>query len=225
MLFAFIPMANASSKDEACPVTVYADLSTEKHVTGRFGPLENSADGRAYMRMKEFFEQRNLCFSMQYTSWQRVLRSAEIDPNGLIFLILRTDEREDKFHWIKELTDDSDPVYLFSYNPLGQNADTTNANNKAICPINGAQCEMLLKNGFSPNDIMEIPRDAGENILEMVFRGRGRYFIDHQTMVDKFLKDKSIPEGSLTRIKEIPLQSAFLAASKNVSPELLEKLR
>ncbi len=226
IIFLLFPsFVHAFSKDDVCPITVYADFSTKKHITDSTGPFADSPDGRGYKRMAEFFEDRNLCFKMQYTSWQRVIRSAEMDPNGLIFLILRTEEREDNFHWITELTDKSYPVYLFSYDPSGKGPDMAASNKQAICPINGAQCGMLRKNGFNENEIMEIPRDAGENILEMVFRGRGQYFIDHQSTVDLFLKDKTIVAGSLVKVKEIPLKGTYLAASKSIDPALLEKLQ
>ncbi len=98
-LFVFILLAS--------PVVIAG--SELRVVTSEFPPYSysagNSAEGIAVDKVQHILDSAGLESKIEVYPWARTYEIALREPNVLIFLIARTPEREDSFHWIGPLID------------------------------------------------------------------------------------------------------------------------
>ncbi|XQW85123.1 substrate-binding periplasmic protein [Thalassotalea piscium] len=73
-------------------------------------PEDNEAHGPSADILRLLLAQANLDSEIEFMPWSRAYNTALTRPNTLLLTIIKTPEREDKFHWISKV---SDSVYSF----------------------------------------------------------------------------------------------------------------
>jgi len=90
-------------------------------VTEEFPPYNYTSEGEAYGYateiVKAMAEHLNITIPIRYLPWSRAMQVANTQSNVLIFSILRTKERENKYHWIGEIDDMTLYIWQLRDNP------------------------------------------------------------------------------------------------------------
>lgn len=100
-----------SGRADICSAQASFDVLTEKTpITYR--SRDNLGDGQATELVQKLIAQTGVDYNLFFTPWKRAYRRAETEENVIIYPLARTSERENRFHWIGQIT----PVhyYLFS---------------------------------------------------------------------------------------------------------------
>lgn len=86
------------------------DVLTEKTPI-TFRSRDNLADGQATELVQELIGQTGFDYNLYFVPWKRAYRRAESEADVIIYPLARTSVREDKFHWIGQIT----PVHYYLF--------------------------------------------------------------------------------------------------------------
>jgi len=67
--------------------------------------------GRATELVELVLAEAELDYTISVTPWARVIRGAETRPNVLVYSMARTQEREDRYHWVGEIVATDNYLY------------------------------------------------------------------------------------------------------------------
>lgn len=163
-----------------CPLSVMASdvtIYTEEFPPYNFVTEDNSVVGISTDIVRHIMAEADLDYELRLMPWPRAMREAERDPQGLIFSLARTKEREGYFDWLAYLT--RPEFYLFARKD-DTRAVTLKAIRRgiftAICEFRNASCMILQEAGF-PADKLFRTGDGSISETAMVTHGRADLFL------------------------------------------------
>jgi len=139
-------------------------------------PASDGKENPAALRLRGIMAKvPELTYQIHYVSWPRAMRHVETRDNALVFQVLRTPQREGKYHWL--VADRKVPVNLVALtkNPKKAWSLSRLKQDQSIrlaCPAAMAYCEILQQQGFSSAQVVQINRLEEESIERALLAGR-----------------------------------------------------
>lgn len=219
LLFAFVPLLSIS--------TGVLAGETLRVVSSEFPPYSYSAgkhaEGIAVDKVRHLLDSAGFAPTVEVYPWARAYEVALREPNVLIFLIARTPEREEQFHWLGTLIDFD--VKLFR---LKDRSDIDLGSLQDLAPYKTGSLNRDVKGQYlMEQGAKTISYATEESGVHMLKRG----YIDlmpaeinsfhYRVQRLGYSPDDFAQAWTLDAISK-PL---YLAASRNTSPELIERIQ
>ena len=178
-------------------------------------------------KVKSLFTHAGVTHKVDVYPWARAYQLALTQPNTLIYSLLRTEIREDSFHWIAPLCTIEFSFYRAKIRPDIQINSMKDAKNYRIASQKGqASTEYLINLGFEEASNLSISYN-NDNFIQMLVHGR----VDLIVLSSPFVK--SLISTNAPNINEIeaiyPIEylrkNLYLAANLNTSPAIINKLQ
>lgn len=144
-------------------------------------PAPDGTETAATLRLRKIMAKvPELRYELHYVSWPKAMRQVERRPDALIFQMLRTPQREARFHWlvadqhvpINLVTLRSNPKKDWSLSRLKQSNDV-----QVACPATTAHCEILTHQGFQADQIIQISPQQQESVERVLIAGRVDFIV------------------------------------------------
>jgi len=178
-------------------------------------------------KVKALMKQARIDHKIDILPWARAYQLALINKNTLIYSLLRTDSREDLFHWIAPLCTVDFSLYRLKSNTYIEVHSMRDAKKYLIAAQKGqASTEYLLSMGFEDEKNLSVSYH-NDNFIQMLVHGRVELIVLSTSYVQS-LKSKNVPNiNEIEAIYAIEYlrKSLYLAASLNTSPIMLKKLQ
>lgn len=158
--------------------------------------------------------------------WARCYLWATTKPNVLIFPIIRTEEREHKFHWIGKVWSFSAQVYRLKSRSDIKATSLKDAKNYSV----GVYREdffhrYLVKQGFKSEQLYAVA-DIEQSVL-LFLNGRTDLIVIDESIFEYYLKKHHHANSevvSIMRLSDVKTNDAYIALSKNSSPEIIKRI-
>nr|BFD32536.1 hypothetical protein GTC16762_21540 [Pigmentibacter ruber] len=187
---------------------------TDNKITGIAGDILSSA-----------LNQSNISYKIIYLPWKRAQLDTLLNSNKKTFILplTRNAERENNYIWISKLYE-LESIFLTLKNE--KNIDNfSTAKNKKIGVLFGSSMEQTLrdtKNGLVPEDIETSFNQTA--ILKKLIDKRIDAWYDVKIDIVAELKNQNQDISNYNFGKKIDLEENYIATSKNVSKELIQKI-
>lgn len=163
-------------------------------------------------------------YNIALLPWIRAYRKAETNKNTLIFPIVRTDNREDKFKWIGELIPISYDLYCLTTSLSSPPLTIEQIRKEPVGVVrNDIRANYLKESNFT-NLILT---SGNEQTHKMMAGGRFKYFVSSALGLTQLKNKYNIQAKDVTKIVEFKkLQTNIeVAISLKTSDELVNKLK
>ncbi len=211
------------------PVITQAHSNTElKIVTEEFPPYNYQKEGEARGMSSEvihaMLEHANLDAKIKFYPWSRAYRTAQVEPNTLIYSIARIPERESLFEWIGAIA-----PYQTSLYKLKSNTDLhINSLEEASKHRIGVSQEDVIKTylenrGF---DQLEEVR-ADQLVVRMLIYGRMELIAYDEASMPFQVKAAGFEIDLIERVLRIEelSEELYIAINPKSDPILIQKLK
>ena len=213
--------------------TTYATTDTDspqlRVVSERLKPLvyinpeTNEIEGKAAQMVKDMLAESRVTYSVEMLPWTRAFYIAQNEPNVLIFMIARTDEREKNFIWLHHYFTLN--FYLYALESRKEELG------KAEIDFKQARIG-VIRNDFTHTELENlgytnlIAVDDDRSLSQMLIRGRVDFVTSSGFGMNNFelgllLRDTEIFEAFALPLQSIPV---YFALSKNTDPDIVTKL-
>jgi len=213
-----------------CLLMSVTDVNAEKLqvVTEASMPLQYLANEKVSGPATELVEmllvEAGFEYEINLMPWARSYQKALTQANTLIYSITRTQQREDKFHWIGEITPVEYKLYKLAKNKLLTISEMNQLNQYKVGVIRGSATEQILKQ-YKVKYL--VPVSSGEQVFELAkleridfFPANHLHFRDvcksYNDQCELFEPTISIPNAG---------NSLYIAISKSTAPEIVNKLQ
>lgn len=219
LLFLLIDYSNVTSQE----------LAKIRVVTDGLKPLvfyhseTKEIRGVAADMVKDIIKESGIPYTMEVLPWSRALYIAQNEPNVLIFLIARTESREDKFLWFHQYLKLNYYLYAQQSRMTELNELVTDYKRARIGVIrNDFTHSELKKRGF--NNIVAV--ENNEALSQMLIRDRIDFICSSDYAIDHFELGQLLSKTDLIQAVELPLQAVpvYFALSLDSDPEIVAKL-
>jgi len=171
----------------------------------------------------EMLEEAGLDFDLHLLPWPRVMRRATTSANQLVITLIRSQEREDLFHWVGEAAEVTHALYgLNSLDPVPETLQEASLLNIATV-VDDVASVYLEHNGFN-NLIRTSDHLRG---LELLSRGRVDLYPGNTLLID--YQCIQIPRGCENLRLVFPLteleQELYFALSLQTDEEVVQRIR
>jgi len=189
-------------------------------------PQGRASDGRGIMTDAaiEAVKRAGFTGKLEFLPWKRAQAKVTDGKNLLITALSRTPEREDKYVWLFPVFR-YERAFITTGKTYSSFAEAKASLKHIIATLGSAQYDILIREGFSPNQITTVEIERQNVIPSMLLAGHGdawfavtaeaRFSLKGEAEVAKFVIGPSLGQGT----------DQFVAASKDSSPELIEKLK
>ena len=150
VLLIFSPHSRAFGDDL---VTVYTENLPPYNYLSKAGKVV----GISTRQVRMIMDRTGLNYTIKVQPWARAKRNAEMEPNALLFSVVKSPERTPLFDWIVPLVAESSYLY-------GRIDDTRTVTLQAIrageftavCASDGSACKFLINFGFPESSLLQI---------------------------------------------------------------------
>jgi len=215
-----------------CFILIISDAQADSEltiVTEDYPPFQYLDDsgkltGVSANIVRQVLDDTKIDYQIHVFPWARAFKAGKTSPSTLIFSLLRTNSREDSFHWLVPLCQVSTSFYTLQSRP--------EVIAKSIADISeykiGVSREQATKTYLSDKGLEANIIEANKNsqLRKMISFGR----IDVVLLSDHYANElKQAPPSSVNQlkllftVKELS-RKLYLAANKYVSPEIIEKI-
>ncbi len=206
------------------------DLAKIRVVTDGLKPLvyfnaeTEEIQGVAADMVKDILTQSAMPYSMEILPWSRALYIAQHEPNVLIFIIARTEPREDHFIWLHNYLTLN--YFLYAKQSRKDELTTTVADykNARIGVVrNDFTHSELKRRGF--NNLVTVEDNIA--LSQMLLRDRIDFICSSDYAIDHFELGDMLSTTELFQATDLPLQAVpvYFALSKSTSSEVVNKLK
>lgn len=183
--------------------------------------------GSLVSEVRTYVEARGFTPNVTLLPWSAAYRRTIAHPQALLYPVDRIAAREDKFHWIKPLV--TTQYYLYGLkgraNPAATLREVIARGELVSCTHNSVQCEILLANGVPAEQVLRIEGASIRRRLALMVAERNYYTVFDPEVFAYLTISQSLPSQQLEQLEKVGEMSSYLAASKNMPADLLEKLR
>jgi len=211
--------------------SVLADESVYSIYTEEFEPFNYLSEkqqviGTATTKVELLFKLSNIKYKINLTPWFRTIKAVDETPNTFIYSLVRSPQREDKYHWIMPLC----PLNIALFK-LAERIDIKAKNlEQAKSYIIGVErnqltVNYLLSKGFVENKNLVIVKDEKQTRGMLNKQRVDMVFATESFALSKNKKTpKQKPWELLFRVNEMSLPM-YLAANRDSNAEVIEKLQ
>jgi polar amino acid transport system substrate-binding protein len=178
-------------------------------------------------KLNELLALSGLEYQIEYLPWTRALREVETNPRSFIYQILRTPERENNYYWLMPASV-AERIALYSSNGLATDdvmLDIKAGEFSAACYLESAQCTMLEQIGFPKDNIVVIPSQSVTAEEKLLLQARVDFILAFPSVIQHNLTVLGEDASKVTKHISFDMPPDYLAASKQVDPNLLEAMR
>lgn len=200
-----------------------------KVVTEFMPPLQmaksgHKIHGKVAQLVQAVTKDTGLPHSIDVFPWARSYLWATTKPNVLIFPIIRTKEREDKFHWVGRVWSFSAQMYrLKGRKPIEINKLEDAKNYNIAVYRDDFFHRYLLAQGFNESNLY--PAAGIEQSINLFLNKRVDLILVDSSIFEYYLKQyqRDIDEvESLFTLKNVKQNDAYIALSKSTEPSIVE---
>lgn len=211
------------------PAFNYAHSRSElKVVTENFPPYNFQRDGEAQGMSSEvvhaMLEHAGLQAEIKFYPWARAYRTAQIEPNTLIYSIARIPAREDLFEWIGDIAPYRTSFYKLRSNTNLHIDSLEDARRHRIGVSHEDASKIYLENrGF---DKLEVVR-ADQLVVRMLIYGRMELIAYDESSMPFQVKEAGFDLDLVERVFRIDelSEKLYLAMHPKSDPLLIQKLK
>ncbi len=192
-----------------------------------FSLTSNKVTGSLTLIVTEYFSSRGLQYNLVMLPWSATYKRVQASPNGLIFPLDRTEEREDLFHWIVPLHTNEYYVYgLKGKAPQGLSLQKVAQDGAQVsCTKHSVQCTLLAQGGLPEENILRVEGSKIPDCFQMIMRGRNLYSVFDPLVFETLAKERQSDSNKLVRLFKVGERTSYLAANKNISEAGRNQLR
>lgn len=218
------PTANQQTELAKLPkLNVLSEIYPPYQIMSKEGEIYGwSAD-----KVKRLFERANVEYSAKVYPWARAYQLALTQKNTLIYSLLRTDLREDLFHWVAPLCTIDFSFYRAKNRSDIQVNSMDDAKKYLIATQKGqASTEYLLHLGFKEDKNLSTSYN-NDNFIQMLFYGRVELIVLSAPFVQSLISTKAPHINQIEAVYPIRYlrQKLYLAANLNTPPAIIQKLQ
>ncbi|MBN7826500.1 ABC transporter substrate-binding protein [Bowmanella dokdonensis] len=213
----------ATAEGQLPEVTIYLDRETEQLIQRPEGILTRAA----VEKLKCFMDLSGLDYQLIYVPWPRALARISKEKHSLIYQILRTPEREDRFYWIMQVFDNGN-LELFtrtdSVYARQSLEEILSGEGRSACVRQSAQCDLLIKLGFSKKRIEVVTHSSISSLEQLLMLGRIDFIPAYPYSLRVKLAQMGHDVSRATSIASLDDSADYLAAPKHFHQGLLKRL-
>ena len=209
-----------------------ASLKDVVIVTEEYPPYSYTTEtgdiaGLSTAQVRRALQHLNVQVPIKSYPWARSYDMAKKDPNVLIYPLVFTEERRDKFKWIHPVTPTRTYLYCLASRKDIKLESLEDAKKYRIGIINGYfDGEYLMRKGFEVDRHLEVSSNI-EVSLEKFFNARYDLWIADNVYADYILQKQGHSMQELREVyyvKDLDLLM-YLAASPQTSDEIVDQFR
>ncbi|MEF2143826.1 MAG: transporter substrate-binding domain-containing protein [Desulfovibrionaceae bacterium] len=201
-----------------------APAETRLNVLTEEGPPFNystpqGAEGFSVDIVREIMRRTNTESEIRIQPWARAFDTALKEPNTVLFTTTRTAERENLFHWVGPIMENTWALYARAESSLRIESPDDARKLSGISAYRADVREQyLLDQGF-----MNIRSVSDfESSVRMMLEGRVPVVIADDVGLKHLLRRLDIPENSITALYEIKRFGLYIALSLNTDQEIVQ---
>lgn len=200
---------------------IFTELSPPNQIM-----LDNKVSGVTTDKVRQLLQQAKLVGEFHMYPWARALKNAKNTPNSLIYSIAKNDERNKHFVWLMPVTSyEFGLVSLTKSSKIQiQSIDELKHYVIAVQRLDISH-NWALKHGLVEGKHFIVSPDI-EYSWKLLLNEKVDYIIESQKLMKSMLKQFKLKENTakyVLPIKDLKLVG-YLAANKNIAPEVLKKL-
>lgn len=210
-----------------------ASISSEEKtwiaVTENFPPYSflrnNQPQGYATGLVNELASVLELDLTIEVLPWSRAMLKAESAPNVLIFSMLRTPERENRYHWIGPIDDMSIHIWQRKGDSALISKPATQITYAVSRSLDAINVTMLTEQ-VDAAEANIIAVETTEQLIAMLLRKR----VDRIVLAENIWREvrKSLSEADFSTLERVDLlaeRQLYLAASLQTELNAIEQLK
>lgn len=209
---------------------VFADTSLTA-VAAEHKMLQYMEDGEVKGPSAEIFKllmkESGFSAEIDFYPWSRAYQTAVSDDNTLVLSIVRTTEREDKFHWLIKVSELVRGFVSLQAHPENQINYISDVKNKSIAVLRDSYSyHSLIALGFSDlGNIYEVA--TLEHGIELFLSGKVDLIYTDPNVLVNYLTSKKQPAETLINVHILPQtrRDSYIAGNINLPPATLRKLK
>ena len=211
--------------------SVLADDPVYRIYTEEFKPFNYLSEnqqviGMATKKVEQLFQLSGLGYEIDLKPWFRIQKTVNATPNSFIYSLVRSPQRETKYHWIMPLCPLNIALFKLSERSDIQAKNLEQAKSYIIgVERNQLTVNFLLDEGFDEKENLVVVKDEKQT-RGMLNKGRvDMIFATESFAVSKNNKvPKQKPWELLFRVDEMSLPM-YIAANKGSNPDVIAKLQ
>ena len=206
------------------------ELPKLRVVTERIKPLvyrnpdSSKVHGYAANMVRDILHQSDIMYSFDILPWSRAYNFAINDPNVLIFMLARTQSREDGFIWLHHYDTFDFHLYGLQKRKAELSSDRDNFKNARIGGIRNDFAHLELeKIGYT--NLITAENDT--SLRHMLLHGRVDYVCSSTIGILHFELGEYLSSTELFDAFKLPLQTVpiYFALSKGTDPRIVARLK
>jgi ABC-type amino acid transport substrate-binding protein len=187
---------------------------------------EGEIKGPSANILKSILNKANLNASVEFMPWPRAYSIAEKRPNTIILSMIRTPEREAKFHWLGIVSKLARVFIAIKENTDSNIISESYAKNKLVAVTrNSNSYNELIEKGFSENKNLYVVASAHE-AFKLLISGKVDLVYNDPNAVQEYLLSKNIKQQlKFNTITPVNRRDSYIAINVNSNNNLIEKLK
>lgn len=164
--------------------------------------------------------------TLEFFPWSRAYQTALNRENTLILSMVRTKEREDKFHWLIKVSELVRGFMSLKSHPGNQITYLDDAKTKVIAVLRGSYSyHSLINLGFSKKNIYEVA--SLEHGIELFLSAKvDLIYTDPNVLNNYLIKQQQNPQALIsTHILPQTRRESYIAINIHTSNSILKKLK
>lgn len=200
--------------------TVYPKLDI--YLITHEAPAPDGRETEVTLRLRNIMAKvPELRYQLHYVSWPKAMRQVAQRSDALIFQILRTPQREARYHWL--VADQQVPINLVALNrnpkkdwPLSRLKQDQNI--QVACPANTAHCEILLQQGFREQQIVQISPQQQQSLERVLLAGRVDFIVVASEDLQRNMQRLSVAASAYQISHQLTSTDDYLAGGLFLDP-------
>ncbi len=172
--------------------------------------------------VKEIADRLDISTNIKLTSWKNAYNMALVHPNVILFSAARTEEREDKFHWVGPAGQNKAILYAKEGSDIQVNSLEEAKNVDAIATTADWWTQKYLKDHGFTNLVSSTEPTAN---VQQLMNGEVQLSIFTDLTVSKIVKNAGYSMDDMKPVLTVTKREFYIAISKGTSPEMVEKWR
>ncbi len=172
-------------------------------------------------------KQAKLSAKIEFMPWPRAFNTTLKNPNTIILSMIRTPERENKFHWLG-IVSKLARVFISIKNNVGLDVTTAQeAKNKLVAVTRNSNSYHELKaKGFSENKNLYVVSSSKE-AFKLLTAGKVDLVYNDPNAVNEYLVTNNIDQQNLkfNTIAPKDRRDSYIAININSNPAIVNKLK
>lgn len=204
-------------------ILAYTQVRNAANITqdGSGEPVPNDIGTRLLHAM---MAESGLDYEIEIAPWARIIQYLETRPNILAYTLVRTEEREDLYHWIGLVTTIESHLYGLRAREADLPRTIEEARTYRVGSIRNDAYDNLLSN-LEFSNVVHIANSAPW--VELLQRGRLDMVPYGEQALIEYLQQNGLQEDIVVPLVNLEALSTglYFAVSKQTEPELVERLR